>query len=143
MNKKSKVSNFITDKRTIAESYVMKQPLNYKLNDRYTNIKKKFIKIISVETVAWEKIVVNSSSLHIVSVSKWYKLIIILNNASCGNLSIKEKIFLIISSFSLFSLYLNLLKWFNSGISFIFFFMFIKICYFYIISLYDQIIFNK
>ena len=51
MNKKSKVSNFITDKRTIAESYVMK-PLNYKLNDRYTNIKKKYIKIISVETVA-------------------------------------------------------------------------------------------
>ena len=34
-----KKTNFITDKRTIAERYGMKQPLHYKPNDRYKNIK--------------------------------------------------------------------------------------------------------
>ena len=39
MDKKSNFPNFITDKRTIAERYGMKQPLHYKQNDRYKNIK--------------------------------------------------------------------------------------------------------
>ena len=39
MDKKSNFPNFITDKRTIAERYGMKQPLHYKPNDRYKNIK--------------------------------------------------------------------------------------------------------
>ena len=39
MYKKSNFPNFITDKRTIAERYGMKQPLHYKPNDRYKNIK--------------------------------------------------------------------------------------------------------
>ena len=39
MDKKSNNFNFVTDKRTIAERYGMKQPLHYKPNDRYKNIK--------------------------------------------------------------------------------------------------------
>ena len=39
MDKKSNNFNFVTDKRTIAERYGMKQPLHYKQNDRYKNIK--------------------------------------------------------------------------------------------------------
>ena len=39
MDRKSNVFNYITDKRTIAERYGMKQPLHYKPNDRYKNIK--------------------------------------------------------------------------------------------------------
>ena len=39
MDRKTNFSNYITDKRTIAERYGMKQPLHYKPNDRYKNIK--------------------------------------------------------------------------------------------------------
>ena len=39
MDKKSNNFNFVTDKRTIAERYGMKQQLHYKPNDRYKNIK--------------------------------------------------------------------------------------------------------